>query len=242
MSATKTYILIHGAWHGSWCWKYVAPLLRAKGHEVLVPDLPGHGDNHTIPFAKINLASYVDYLAHLIHTAKYPVILVGHSLAGVTISQLAENMPTQIERLIYVAGFVPGNQESMLDEAGKATTPGLSTEIVFNTKANEIHLTVSPKLKAALYNSCTTEDAAWAISLLTREPFQPFANRIHVSNEKFTKVKKAYIECLQDLSVPVFEQRRMYEKLACAVISLEADHSPFLSAPQALTDALISFS
>lgn len=82
------YVLVHGAWHGSWCWRKVVPLLRAKGHTVFTPDLPGHYRSAT-PCADVTLKTYVDSISDLIVSNNHKVILVGHSMAGVVISQVA---------------------------------------------------------------------------------------------------------------------------------------------------------
>jgi pimeloyl-ACP methyl ester carboxylesterase len=78
-------VLVHGLWLGAWCWDDIAKDLRFAGHEVYVPDLPGHGDDQT-PVSAITLESYVDALAPLL--SEKPVV-VGHSMAGIVISSLA---------------------------------------------------------------------------------------------------------------------------------------------------------
>lgn len=89
----STYLLIHGAWHGGWCWR--------KGHRVLAPDLPGHGDDGTAT-AAVTLASYADRICEIASTQTEPVILAGHSMGGLAITQAAENCPTSIGALVYV--------------------------------------------------------------------------------------------------------------------------------------------
>lgn len=80
----KTYVLVHGAWHGAWCWQKVVPLLEARGNKVITFDLPGHGDDTTKP-ENVTLADYVNKLVSVTNAQKGPVILVGHSMAGVVI-------------------------------------------------------------------------------------------------------------------------------------------------------------
>ena len=100
----STFVLIHGAWHGAWCWKKIIPLLEKEGHNVEAPELPGHG-NHKVPIAEISLQLYVDYVCQVIDSQSEPVILVGHSLGGCTISQAAENRPEKIKALVYLSAF-----------------------------------------------------------------------------------------------------------------------------------------
>jgi pimeloyl-ACP methyl ester carboxylesterase len=101
----STYLLIHGAWHGGWCWRKVLPLLEAKKHKVLAPDLPGHGDDKTAT-ASVTLKSYVDRICEIASAQTEPVILAGHSMGGVAITQAGENCPKQIRALVYVCAFL----------------------------------------------------------------------------------------------------------------------------------------
>ena len=99
----STFVLVHGAWHGAWCWYKVAARLRQKGHTVLVPDLPGHGRDQT-PINAVSMQSYAQRVADVIRTANEPVILVGHSMGGFVISAAAEQQPQTVAKLVYVAG------------------------------------------------------------------------------------------------------------------------------------------
>ena len=92
------FVLIHGGNHGAWCWDRVVPLLEAKGHKVIAPDLPGHGKDKT-PIQEVTLQSCVDKVCSVIEAQNEPVILVGHSISGVVISQVAEQIPTKIKTL-----------------------------------------------------------------------------------------------------------------------------------------------
>ncbi|WP_413467230.1 alpha/beta fold hydrolase [Pleurocapsa sp. FMAR1] len=91
------YILIHGSWHGSWCWNKVATLLEQAGHKAIAPDLPSHGDDRT-PIFEVTLQSYEDRVCEVVKAQTEPVILVGHSMAGIVITQAAEQCPAKIEK------------------------------------------------------------------------------------------------------------------------------------------------
>ncbi len=235
----KTYILIHGAWHASWCWREVVPLLLAPGVKIVTPDLPGHGRDNTA-FTQINLRSYVDFITDLVQAQEMPVILLGHSMAGVIISQVAENIPEKIEKLIYLAAFIPENNGSLLEEAKKSSNHALSLETSLNKQENEINLVESIKLADIFYNACPEEAIHFALARLQKEPYQPFLDAITISAEKFGKVKKAYIECVLDNAVPIADQRRMFRNINADAITLNTDHSPFFSDPIALVEALKS--
>jgi pimeloyl-ACP methyl ester carboxylesterase len=108
----STYVLIHGAWHGGWCWSKVAPLLTQKGHTVFTPDLPGHGVDKT-PVSEITLRKYSDSVVDVIDLQPGPVVLVGHSMGGLVISEVAERRPAKIESLVYVCAFLLRNTETL---------------------------------------------------------------------------------------------------------------------------------
>ena len=97
----STYVLVHGAYHGAWCYAKVVPLLEAAGHTAIAVDLPGHGDN-LVPMADVTLDNYVDHVCDIIGAKDGKVILVGHSLGGLTITQVAERMPERIDWLVYL--------------------------------------------------------------------------------------------------------------------------------------------
>lgn len=230
------YILLHGAWHDSRCWQKITPQLSARGHEVFTPDLPGHGRDHT-PFNTITLASYIDAISVLIEKTTQPVILVGHSMAGIIISQLAENLPSRIQILVYLAAFIPADHESLLDVAKKSRSEGIGDEMIIDTSQNRIDLRPGPQLAELFYNSCTQTDRALALSYLQPEPFQPFADPVSLSPEKFGRVNKRYILCKQDKVLPPVDQKRMARSIRCPIIELDCDHSPFISAPALLASA-----
>lgn len=226
----KTYVLLHGAWHASWCWKYLTPLLQKQGHTVFAPDLPGHGAEQT-PSKSISLNTYVDYVTDFIASKTQPVTLVGHSMAGIILAEVAEKMPDKIQQLVFVTAFIPENNESMLQTAQKSSSPGVSAELSFDRENNAITVEKSPRVKEAFYNFCSNEDAEFALSRLQKEPFRPFTDAIHISKERFGQVKKRYIVCLNDNALTPKDQQRMLATTSCEVMELNADHSPFFSAP-----------
>lgn len=233
------YILLHGAWHASWCWRYIVPLLMEEGYSVYAPDLPGHGMHEHHCF-DINLNTYLIAITDLIHAINRPVILVGHSMAGVIISQLAENMPNDIQQLIYVAAFVPKNEQCLLEQAKQSRSTMIAAEMLIDSKQNEIVLKSSANLKALFYHQCTSEDVSFALSQLQKEPFQPFIDSIHITSERFGRIKKRYIECTEDRVLMLKDQRRIQRLLSCEVVSLASDHSPFFSHPIELAQAMMS--
>ena len=113
--------MVHGAWHGAWCWYKVVPLLRRAGHIVVAPDLPSLGRDRT-PLCQVSLGTWVDRICHFVDTASEPVVLVGHSRAGIIISEVAERRPEKIAVLVYLAAYLLRDGESLLPVAQRDGT------------------------------------------------------------------------------------------------------------------------
>lgn len=235
MSSNNTYILLHGAWHASWCWKYITPLLQQAGHKVIEHDFAGHGKNQRT-FDKINLKIYTKELINLIHAQNQPVILVAHSFAGVIASQVAEQIPDLIQKIIYIAAFVPENNSSLMLEAkhGASNTHlFLKTDVPKNQMLFD--LTQPELVREIFFHLCTDEDFSFALAHLQIEPLLPMAQIVKLSADNFGRVPKQYIACTEDKCLDINNQLRMAKNANIShIIKLPADHSPFFSMPHDL--------
>ena len=110
------FVLIHGAWHGGWKWRHVAPLLRKAGHEVYAPSLTGLGDRKHLANRQVDLATHVEDVVQLLemHDLRR-VVLVGHSYGGMVITGVADRLAWRLSRLVYLDAFVPENGRSAID-------------------------------------------------------------------------------------------------------------------------------
>jgi len=231
----STYVLVHGAWHGSWCWCKIVPLLEQKGHRVEAYDLPGHGCDKT-PVSGVSMEAYVDSVCKILDAQSEPVILVGHSLGGVIITQAAEYRPEKIEILVYIAAVLLRNGESPLNVPD--TDSLLGPNMIM---AEDGSVTIKDEvIREAWYSDCCDEDVAWAKSLLVPQNPATFATAVSTSEENFGRIPRVYIECLRDKALSPWVQKKMYTDVRCKVISMETNHSPFLSAPEELAAHLLS--
>jgi pimeloyl-ACP methyl ester carboxylesterase len=231
------FVFVHGAWHGSWCWAGVAAALRQAGHTVTLVDLPGRAGDPR-PHAAITLADYVRRVGDVIARQPGPVVLAGHSMGGITITQVAEAMPERLERLVYVTAFLPRSGESLLDHTADETTP-LHDGVLGDPATGSLTLKSAAVARAAFYHRCSDADVARAVAQLVPEPMAPATTPVRTTPERFGRVPRWYIECLQDQAISLALQRRMRAALPCErVFQLDTDHSPFLSAPAALTAQL----
>jgi len=111
-----TYVLVHGAWHGGWCWNRVAPLLREKGHGVYMPTLTGLGERVHLASPEVDLSTHVTDVVNVIEFEDLRnVILMGHSYGGQVVTGVAGAIPERIGQLAYLDAFVPNNGQSIRD-------------------------------------------------------------------------------------------------------------------------------
>jgi pimeloyl-ACP methyl ester carboxylesterase len=237
----STFVLIHGAWHGAWCWEKVVPLLEAEGHRVVEPDLPGHG-NDTTPLSEVTLQGYADRICQILEAQTEPVILVGHSMGGMAITQAAEVCPERIDALVYLCAFLPSNGESLQYWAEQMGESLVAPNMILAEDQDSV--TVSDKfIIEAFYGDCGPKEAALAKSRLQPQAVAPIVTPVSTSEENFERVKRHYIECLQDRAIPIGMQRAMQEAQPCqSVLSMNTSHSPFLSAPKVLAACFLSLS
>jgi pimeloyl-ACP methyl ester carboxylesterase len=236
----STYILIHGSWHGGWCWDKVKPLLEKEGHTVIAPDLPGHGQDKT-PIAEITLQRFVDRVCQVLDEQSEPVILVGHSMGGVVITQTAEARPDKIKTLVYLTAFLPRNGESLLQLAQQDQETLILPSLIIN-EAEGHHAVKEEAIQEVFYQDCSDEDVARAKSLLApREALAPVATPVEISDDNYGRIPRVYIECLRDQTIGPSLQKQMYTTTPCQkVLSLDTGHSPFFSAPEELAAHLTS--
>jgi len=233
----STFILVHGAWQGGWCWYKVVPLLQQAGHKAIAVDLPALGRDRTT-VREVSLQSYVDRVCATMDEQPGRAILVGHGRGGIVISQTAEQRPARVEKLIYLAAFLLPGGDSMLPWALVDPESLLLPHLTVNRA--EGYVTMKEEgYREAMYGDCPEEDIALAASLLTPEPIAPLVTPLDLSGRNFGRVPRVYIETLCDNAVTLRTQRRMQAAVPCAtIISLNTGHSPFFSAPQELAGRL----
>lgn len=234
----KTFVLVHGAWQGAWVWQEVKTQLESKGQTVIVVELPAHGADTTSPL-NTSIDIYREKVITAINKINGKIILVGHSMGGVVITAVAEKIPNQIEKLVYIGAFLPANGQSLLDLAnndtqshlGAALRPadgGLTLDIVPDSIINIFCQDGSAQTKQLL------------LSKFRKEPAIPFQNKVTITAGAFGKVDKYYIKTLQDHAVGADLQSRMIIAAGITkVFPIQSGHSPFLSMPNIVTEILL---
>ena len=232
-------VLVHGAFGCAACWDRVAPGLRAAGHDVEAVDLPGAGDDPT-RVAEVTLDRYAQRVCEAL-AAGPPAVLVGHSMGGMVITQAAANCPQHIDRLVYVAAFLPSDGQCLIDltqlpeATGDAVQAGLVVE-------GDPPVATMPfeAARVGLMHCCDDEQAAWAQSLRGPQAVAPFTHPVRLDGGgAFEQLPRSYVMCLQDRAVRPALQRLMLERAGCdPVMEIDTDHSVWASRPDELVAAL----
>ena len=200
---------------------------------MLAPDLPGHGADHT-PLAEVSLDAYAKRVCDVIGREPEPVVLVGHSMGGIVITAAADRMPERIRTLVYLTAFLLGDGESLFAVAGSDTDSLLVGNLV--PSADGRAGSVKPDaIVPAFYATCAPADAERACARLAPQALAPLTAPVRFTPDRAGRIPRVYIECLRDRAISIAAQRRMLAARPCEkVLTLDTDHSPFYSAPEAL--------
>jgi pimeloyl-ACP methyl ester carboxylesterase len=221
------FVLVHGGFHGGWCWDKMTPELARLGHEAVCPDLPGHGQRAA---ERGTLSGYRDAVVDVLEDGD---ILVGHSMGGYITTMAADVAPVELGHVIYLAACYPLPGKSMLEAAPYASQDLTAHYTAVDAPSGPgIAIESLEDATRFFYHDCTPEDAAWAFDQLTPEPTLPLAEPISLTFAANVAVPRSYIVCTDDQSghgpfVELFLQRL---ELAVAY-PLWASHSPFLGRP-----------
>lgn len=231
-------VLLHGSWHGAWCWHKVVPLLQAQGHRVHVPDLPAHGRRWRIARGRTTLRAMAAHVCRILDSLDAPALLVAHSRGGIVASTVAEMRPRKLSGIAYLAAHMLRNGERVADFSRKDK----DSLVLPHIRINMMTLTdmlAEVAYRPGLYADCADADVELARSLLTPEPSLPALTRLRLSDRNYGSVPRHYIELTQDKAVSLSLQRRLIAASPCAsVSSIEASHSAYFSRPGELAAAV----
>lgn len=234
----KNYVLVHGAWGEASEFEELIELLSADGSAVIAPDLPGHGYNFK-PIGKVTMEAYVQRVTEAIHDLDGKVILVGHSLAGMVISQVAENIPQKIERLVYVCAMLPKNGDTGIglmqsDKAGQ-----LLPKVVFSECRTFATLKPEDIRNILLHDADDKHIEKMLPKLSMKQATQPFMATVHLSANHFGMVPKHYIRASLDKVLSLSLQDEMISNWKVDQVStLASGHFPIISMADGLCAAI----
>jgi pimeloyl-ACP methyl ester carboxylesterase len=239
----KNYVLVHGAWGGAWEFEELSELLTADGSKVIAVDLPGHGENKT-PIAEVTMAAYIKTVVDVINDLDAKTILVGHSLAGSIISQVAELIPEKIDRLVYVAASLPKTGDTVLGLMESDKDGKLLPNIVFSE--DQTYAMIRGKeVRDYMLHDVEDKDRVERLipHFLMKQATQPFMDPIELSEKNFGSVPKYYIRATMDQVMSIALQDEMLTNWKVEqVVTLESGHFPLTSMADKLSQVIQSFS
>ncbi|WP_200822827.1 alpha/beta fold hydrolase [Aquimarina sp. AU58] len=233
----ETYVLVHSAWLGAWQWENVASKLRNEGHIVITPDLPGHGNDKTPP-ATIAMTDYVKAITDILDKQEQPVLLVGHSFNGITVSRVAEIRPNKVKSIVYLTAFLLPKGGSFFS-AAQGVEGSVAVDNFYLSEDKTYALVDENEIQNAFAHDIPKEAFDNAKPNIVPEPSAPLMYKLEVTDGNFGRIPKYYIECTEDRAIPVEVQRAMYKGKVKKVFTLHSSHTPNFSQPEHLANILL---
>lgn len=229
------FVLVHGAFHGGWCWDEVADRLRSLGHRVEAPDLPGAPGEGT-PHEDVTFEAAVRTVTDLLDADPEPAVLVGHSNGGMVMTQTSAERPEKVNRLIYLAAFRPVDGEALLDLTSRPEGEGDGVQA--NVRAESPSAFFDPdKLQKVFAADCTPERIAELQRRIGPQPLAMFATPVRLGHAALPPT--TYVICTQDGAIPPRLQRFMAQRHPATIVELAASHSPYYSRPDDVVRILV---
>jgi pimeloyl-ACP methyl ester carboxylesterase len=233
---TTTFVLVHGAWSGGWCYHKVAARLRARGHSVFTPTLTGQGERTHLLTGSVNLSLHVEDVLAVLHYEQLDrVVLAGHSYGGMVITGVADRAAERIAALAYLDAFLPEDGQSLFDINVPANTQR------FIASAGALGGLAVPAPSAAFFN-VNAEDAARVDRLATPHPLGCFTEKIKLTGAHKTIAKRAYVHGTvlprESPFKPFYE--RIKNDPAWSAHTLACGHHVMLDGPDRVTAILES--
>lgn len=231
-----TFVLIHGAWSGGWCYHKVAARLRAHGHRVFTPTLTGQGERAHLLRGTVNLSLHIEDVLNVFHyEALSEAVLAGHSYGGMVITGVADRIPERISALVYLDAFLPEDGQSLFD----INIPANSQRFIAN--AGGLGGLAVPPPPAAFFN-VNVEDAARVDALATPHPLGAFTEKIKLTGAHERIARRIYVHATvlprESPFKPFFD--RVKASPAWQAHALACGHHVMLDEPERVTDILES--
>jgi len=233
-----TFVLVHGAWHGGWCWRKVAPLLRAGGHAVHAPTLTGLGERVHLATRQVGLDTHVrDVLNVLTFEELSEAVLVGHSYGGLVIAGVAEQAPERLAHLVYLDALVPDDGQSCLDLFGPAARASVEAMVRSRGEGWWVPLDVEPTLDH--YGVVDPAERRWMAERLVPHPWKTLDDRLRLPTGRGRALPRTFVLCTRGRSSPGQGAERAQREPGWRFREIDTGHDAMVTAPRELADLLL---
>ncbi|MEL6692013.1 MAG: alpha/beta fold hydrolase [Pseudomonadota bacterium] len=239
------FVLVHGAWHGGWCWRDVRKLLEAQGHKVYTPTLTGLGERAHLLSSEVSLQTHIKDVVGLIEAEELQgITLVGHSYGGMVITGVADALKDRIDNVVYLDAALPQNGDTMLSQGPERSESELAAieESLRALAPDGVAMAVPPVTIFGI-DASASDQIDWLERRLTPHPLRTWFDRIDLRSDVISAHSGLYIVCtgpaMQNTSFG-FHAERLRSRSNWRVVELDTGHDAMVSAPQALTFLLLT--
>ena len=234
----KTFFLVHGAWHGGWCWRYVADLLRAEGHRVVTPTQTGLGDRRHLMARNITLDTFIEDLTNVVATEDLEdMIIVGHSFGSVPVIGVVDRMPDRIRHMVFLDGMVLQAGQSVFGMLQPEDAAARRKNVV--AQGGGVALPLLPV--KALGIAEDSPDYAWVERNLAPHPVGTYDSPLHISHPIGNDRPCTYIACTAPwMPTMASSQDWVRQQPNWRWLELATAHDAMITAPKELTEMLLA--
>lgn len=229
------FVLVHGAWHGGWCWRDVAAALRTAGHRVFTPTLTGLGERAHLLNPDVRLSTFIRDICAVIEAEElHEVVLVGHSFAGLVITGVADLMPQRLDQLVYLDALIVQSGQSALS----ILPLDVQTERSRTIDDEGLRMAIPSADKFGVFES---EQVAWLTRQLTPHPINAYREALQLQHPFGNGLRKTYIAVTEPWYPPLQVLRDWIRTQGdWRWRELAAGHDAMLTSPAALTTMLMA--
>ena len=233
-----TYVLVHGAWHGGWCWNAVARILRAHGHQVFTPTLSGLGERSHLLSKAIDLGVFIQDVVNVLEYEDLTgVVLVGHSFGGLPITGAADRVPQRIRQLVFLDAVVLEHGQT----AFSRLAPGIVAQRIEQSNESSGGLSI-PVPPASAFGVFEAAQVALLERNCTPHPLKTFDDPIALNGPVGGTIPKVYIQCVDPVYEPLQASRDfVHAQKDWAWDEIKTGHDAMISAPEALAAKLLGY-
>jgi pimeloyl-ACP methyl ester carboxylesterase len=234
--STYTFVLVHGAWHGAWCWRRVIANLRSAGHVVFAPTLTGFGERVHLTRADLTIEDLATDIVNVIAAEELnDVILVGHSFGGNPVSAVADRVPERLKHSVYIDTLVLRDGESGFS----VLDPAIVAQRIELAEKTSGGITIPPPSPGA-FGVTDPSDAEWLRRQLTPLPLNCYREPIHLRHPLGNGVKKTYIACTNPVYEPAIPTHDWVKSQSdWRYLELPTAHDAMVSDPEGLAQILV---